>query len=81
MHYIIIYFVIGLARGPWDSNPRMDPFLPCSSRHFEPNTRPILRARRFTQGTNRSTSSATSGNPTTDTSSPASPNGEKPFTS
>ncbi|XP_022176814.1 large proline-rich protein bag6-A isoform X1 [Myzus persicae] len=71
----------GLARGRWDSTPRMDPFLPCSSHHFEPNLRPVVLARRSTQGTDRSTSSATSGNSTTDTSSPTSPNEVRSFTS
>lgn len=71
----------GLARGRWDSTPRMDPFLPCSSHHFESNLRPMVLARRSAQGTDRSTSSATSGNSTTDTSSPTSPNEVRSFTS
>lgn len=57
----------------------MDPFLPCSSHHFESNLRPMVLARRSTQGTDRSTSSATSGNSTTDTSTPSSPNEMRPF--
>lgn len=68
----------GLSRGRWDS-PRMDPFLPCNSHHFESNLRPMVLARRSTQGTDRSTSSATSGNSTTDTSTPTSPNEMRPF--
>jgi len=59
----------------------MDPFLPCSSHHFESNLRPMVLARRSAQGTDRSTSSATSGNSTTDTSSPTSPNEVRSFTS
>jgi len=59
----------------------MDPFLPCSSHHFEQNLRPVVLARRSAQGTDRSTSSATSGNSTTDTSSPTSPNEVRSFTS
>jgi hypothetical protein len=59
----------------------MDPFLPCSSHHFESNLRPMVLARRSTQGTDRSTSSATSGNSTTDTSSPTSPNEARSFPS
>lgn len=51
----------------------MDPFLPCSSHHFESNLRPVVLARRPTQGMERSTSSTTSGNSTTDTSTPTSP--------
>lgn len=75
----IIYFVIGLARGRWDSTPRMDPFLPCSSHHFESTLRPMVIARRSAQGSDRSTSSTTSGNSTTDTSSPPSPNEPRSF--
>ncbi|CAH1726122.1 large proline-rich protein bag6-B isoform X2 [Aphis gossypii] len=71
----------GLSRGRWDVTPRMDPFLPCSSHHFESNFRPMVLARRSTQGTDRSTSSATSGNSTTDTSSPTSPNEGRSFPS
>jgi len=41
----------------------------------------MVIARRSTQGTDRSTSSATSGNSTTDTSSPTSPNEVRPFPS
>lgn len=37
----------------------MDPFLPCSSHHFE--SRPMVLARRSTQGTDRSTSSTNNG--------------------
>lgn len=59
----------------------MDPFLPCNSHHFEPNLRPVVLARRSAQGTDRSSSSATSGNSTTDTSSPTSPNEVRSFTS
>lgn len=51
----------------------MDPFLPCSSHHFESSLRPMVLARRSTQGTDRSTSSVNSGNSTTDTSAPPSP--------
>jgi len=76
----IIYLVLGLPRARWDSNPRMDPFLPCSSHHFESTLRPMV-FRRSAQGTDRSTSSATSGNSTTDTSSPTSPNEVRSFTS
>ncbi|XP_025206155.1 large proline-rich protein bag6-B isoform X2 [Melanaphis sacchari] len=71
----------GLSRGRWDTSPRMDPFLPCSSHHFESNLRPMVLARRSTQGSDRSTSSATSGNSTTDTSSPTSPNEARTFPS
>jgi len=42
----------------------MDPFLPCSSYHFERNVRSVVLERRSTQGTDRSTSSAYSGNST-----------------
>lgn len=59
----------------------MDPFLSCNSHHFDPNLRPVVVARRTAQGTDRSTSSATSGNSTTDTSSPTSPNEVRSFTS
>jgi len=48
----------------------MDPFLPCSSHHFESGLRPMVLARRSTQGTDRSTSSVNNGNSTTDTSTP-----------
>jgi hypothetical protein len=71
----------GLARGRWDSTPRMDPFLPCSSHHFESTSRPMVIARRSAQGSDRSTSSTTSGSSTTDTSSPTSPNEVRSFTS
>lgn len=56
--------------------PRMDPFLPCSSHHFESNLRPVVLSRRSTQGVERSTTSSTtsSSNSTTDTSTPPSPN-------
>ncbi|KAL4122331.1 hypothetical protein QTP88_014681 [Uroleucon formosanum] len=70
----------GLARGRWDSTPRMDPFLPCSSHHFESNLRPMVLARRPAQGIDRSTSAA-SGNSNTDTSSPTSPIEVRSFTS
>lgn len=58
----------------------MDPFLPCSSHHFESNLRPMVLARRSAQGTDRSTSAA-SGNSNTDTSSPTSPIEVRSFTS
>jgi len=64
----------GLNRGQWDTSPRMDPFLPCSSHHFESNLRPMVLARRSNQGTDRSSTSVNNSNSTTDTSSPTSPN-------
>lgn len=70
-----IYFVVGLGHGRWDTSPRMDPFLPCSSHHFESYLRPMVLARRSAQGTDRSTS-ANNGN---STDSPASPE-MRPFT-
>lgn len=76
---IYIYIVTGISRGRLDNSPRIDPFLPCSSHHFESNLRPLVVARRA-QGLDRSTSSATSGNSTTDTS-PTSPNEIRVFTS
>lgn len=57
----------------------MDPFLPCSSHHFESNLRPMVLARRSTQGTDRSSSSNTNGSSATDTSTPTSPNEIRPF--
>lgn len=78
--YVNVYFVIGLSRGRWDTSPRVDPFLPCNSHHFESNLRPMVLARRNTQGTDRSTSSASNINTTTDNSTPTSPNEPRPYT-
>jgi len=52
----------------------MDPFLPCSSHHFESTLRPMVLSRRSTQGTERSTSSANNGGGSTavDNSTPTS---------
>lgn len=74
-----VWSILGLNRGQWDTNPRMDPFLPCSSHHFESNLRPMVLTRRSTQGTDRSSSSVNSSNSTTDTSSPTSPNEVRPL--
>jgi len=80
MYLYLLIIGIALNRGRWDAtSPRMDPFLPCSSHHFETNSRPTVLARRSTLGTDRSTSSANSGNSTTDTSTPTSPNEMRPF--
>lgn len=67
-----------MTRGRDTGGPRMDPFLPCSSHHFESHLRPMVLARRSAQGTDRSTSSA---NSTTNTSTPTSPNEMRPFSS
>lgn len=63
-----MYFITGLSRGRWDNSPRVDPFLPCNSHHFESNVRPVVLARR-SQMTDRSTSGNTN---TTDSSTPSS---------
>jgi len=68
-----LYFFVGLSRGRWDTSPRLDPFLPCSSHFFESNLRPMVLARRSNQGTDRSTSSTNnSGGTTVDNSTPTS---------
>lgn len=85
MHFIIyikyvnVYFITGLSRGRWDTTPRMDPFLPCNSHHFESNLRPMVLARRNTQSTDRSTSSTSNINTTVDNSTPTSPNEVRSF--
>lgn len=71
-----MYFISGLNRGRWDNSPRMDPFLPCSSHHFESNVRPMVLARRSPQMTDRSTSGNSN---TTDSSTPTSPNDIRPI--
>lgn len=54
----------------------MDPFLPCSSHHFESNVRPMVLARRSPQMTDRSTSGTSN---TSDSSTPTSPNITRPI--
>jgi len=48
----------------------MDPFLACSSHHFESTFRPLMLGRRPTQGTERSTSSANNGGGSTAVDNP-----------
>ncbi|XP_050542596.1 large proline-rich protein bag6-A isoform X2 [Daktulosphaira vitifoliae] len=61
-----------------DNSPRMDPYLPCSSHHFESHLRSMVLARRPTRASDRST---VSNNSTTNTTSaPTSPSEMRPFT-
>lgn len=67
--------ILGIPRSR-DTGPRMDPFLPCPSHHFESHGRPMVLSRRSAQGADRSAASA---NSTTNTSTPTSPNEMRPF--